>query len=435
MRISREEIFGPVAAVIRVKDYEEALAVANDTPFGLSAGIATTSLKHATHFKRNSEAGMVMVNLPTAGVDFHVPFGGRKGSSFGPREQGKYAAEFFTVLLASVSAGKLAFPEAEAATIWRPVEHILVNQVYEGCVVDGLRRAIGRLEFVGVDEVGSHPDEIAFIGIQLIDPETRPDLSGRPIGKLQPLDIGQLVRALASRGYGGTRFRDADRRPIGGEDSGVDARQSVDDVVSVRQLERVIASGRDEGWTIQSLCTRDVSAVQCQLIVGVGIHDLRLVVGVTQTDRMADFVERSRVEVGPLTQQSSLIRGPAFRARLTQGLAGAIDGIPSQPYLGRGTISHFNKLDIGNRFPCLEGIADQLLVVRVSNGICKIIPAPAFRREAPCYLPARASLREAASKPGIQAFLKPIACGVCGRCRHRSAGRTLSDYGALLTFD
>ncbi|MDQ0561743.1 aldehyde dehydrogenase (NAD+) [Rhizobium mesoamericanum] len=96
MRISREEIFGPVVSVIRVKDYDEALATANDTPFGLSAGIATTSLKHATHFKRNSEAGMVMVNLPTAGVDFHVPFGGRKASSYGPREQGKYAAEFYT---------------------------------------------------------------------------------------------------------------------------------------------------------------------------------------------------------------------------------------------------------------------------------------------------------------------------------------------------
>lgn len=96
MRIAREEIFGPVAAVIRVKNYEEALATANDTSFGLSSGIATTSLKHATHFKRNSEAGMVMVNLPTAGVDFHVPFGGRKGSSFGPREQGRYAAEFYT---------------------------------------------------------------------------------------------------------------------------------------------------------------------------------------------------------------------------------------------------------------------------------------------------------------------------------------------------
>lgn len=98
MRISREEIFGPVASLIRVKDYEEALSIANDTPFGLSSGIATTSLKHATHFRRNAEAGMVMVNLPTAGVDFHVPFGGRKGSSFGPREQGRYAAEFFTTV-------------------------------------------------------------------------------------------------------------------------------------------------------------------------------------------------------------------------------------------------------------------------------------------------------------------------------------------------
>ena len=98
MRISREEIFGPVASTIRVKNYEEALHVANDTPFGLASGICTTSLKHATHYKRNAEAGMVMVNLPTAGVDFHVPFGGRKASSYGPREQGKYAAEFFTVV-------------------------------------------------------------------------------------------------------------------------------------------------------------------------------------------------------------------------------------------------------------------------------------------------------------------------------------------------
>lgn len=104
MRIAREEIFGPVAAVIKVKDYEEALATANDTEFGLSAGIVTTSLKYATHFKRNAEAGMVMVNVPTAGVDFHVPFGGRKGSSYGPREQGKYAAEFFTVVKTAYTA-------------------------------------------------------------------------------------------------------------------------------------------------------------------------------------------------------------------------------------------------------------------------------------------------------------------------------------------
>ncbi len=98
MRISREEIFGPVANVIRVKDFEEALAVANDTEFGLSSGICTTSLKYATEYKRKAQAGMVMVNVPTAGVDYHVPFGGRKGSSFGPREQGSYAAEFYTTV-------------------------------------------------------------------------------------------------------------------------------------------------------------------------------------------------------------------------------------------------------------------------------------------------------------------------------------------------
>ena len=98
MRISREEIFGPVAAMIPAKSYEHALDLANDTPFGLCAGICTTSLKHATHFKRNVEAGMTMVNLPTAGVDYHAPFGGRKGSSLGSREQGRYAAEFYTTV-------------------------------------------------------------------------------------------------------------------------------------------------------------------------------------------------------------------------------------------------------------------------------------------------------------------------------------------------
>ena len=96
MRINQEEIFGPVATVIKVRDYEEALATANDTAFGLSSGICTRSLKHATDFRRNSTAGMVMVNLPTAGVDYHVPFGGRKGSSAGSREQGRGAIEFFT---------------------------------------------------------------------------------------------------------------------------------------------------------------------------------------------------------------------------------------------------------------------------------------------------------------------------------------------------
>ncbi|CAB3673490.1 Aldehyde dehydrogenase, thermostable [Achromobacter deleyi] len=98
MRIAREEIFGPVATVTRVRDYDEALALSNATPFGLSAGICSTSLKHVTHFKRNAEAGMVMVNLATAGVDYHAPFGGRKDSSYGAREQGRYAAEFYTTV-------------------------------------------------------------------------------------------------------------------------------------------------------------------------------------------------------------------------------------------------------------------------------------------------------------------------------------------------
>jgi aldehyde dehydrogenase (NAD+) len=98
MQINREEIFGPIATVIKVKDYDEALEVANDTEFGLSAGICTNSLKYASHFKDNSQAGMVMVNLPTAGVDYHVPFGGTKGSSYGTREQGRYAVEFYTMV-------------------------------------------------------------------------------------------------------------------------------------------------------------------------------------------------------------------------------------------------------------------------------------------------------------------------------------------------
>jgi len=106
MRINREEVFGPVASVIAVKDYDEALSVANDTEFGLVGGICTTSLKYASHFRKAAQTGMVMVNLPTAGVDDHVPFGGRKGSSYGAREQGRYAQEFFTtVKTAYVAAG------------------------------------------------------------------------------------------------------------------------------------------------------------------------------------------------------------------------------------------------------------------------------------------------------------------------------------------
>ncbi|MBR8175868.1 aldehyde dehydrogenase family protein [Burkholderia ambifaria] len=98
MRIAREEIFGPIACAIPAKDYDEALEIANDSEFGLSAGICTTSLKHAAHFRQHMRSGMVMVNVPTAGVDYHVPFGGTKSSSYGSREQGRYAAEFFTTV-------------------------------------------------------------------------------------------------------------------------------------------------------------------------------------------------------------------------------------------------------------------------------------------------------------------------------------------------
>jgi aldehyde dehydrogenase (NAD+) len=98
MRVNREEIFGPVATVLRADDPDHALALANDTEFGLSAGVCTTSLKHAARFRDGLQAGIVTVNLPTAGVDFHVPFGGTKGSSSGAREQGRYAIEFFTTV-------------------------------------------------------------------------------------------------------------------------------------------------------------------------------------------------------------------------------------------------------------------------------------------------------------------------------------------------
>ncbi|MBS0609626.1 MAG: aldehyde dehydrogenase family protein, partial [Proteobacteria bacterium] len=98
MRVAREEIFGPVATVTRVKDFDEALHITNATEFGLAAGICTTSLRHATHFKRHAQAGIVKVNQATSGLDYHLPFGGRKASSYGPREQGRYAVDFYTVV-------------------------------------------------------------------------------------------------------------------------------------------------------------------------------------------------------------------------------------------------------------------------------------------------------------------------------------------------
>jgi aldehyde dehydrogenase (NAD+) len=104
MRTSREEIFGPCASIIPADDFEAALTLSNDTEYGLSAGICTRSLKYAREFTHRSEAGLVMVNLATAGVDYHVPFGGRKGSSYGPREQGRYAVEFYTTVKTAYTA-------------------------------------------------------------------------------------------------------------------------------------------------------------------------------------------------------------------------------------------------------------------------------------------------------------------------------------------
>jgi len=107
MRINREEMFAPLASVLKVDGYDEALAIVNDTRFGLTSGIVTRDLARATHFRRHARTGVVTVNLPTAGTDYHVPFGGRGDSSYGPREQGKAAAEFYTIVkTAYISAGE-----------------------------------------------------------------------------------------------------------------------------------------------------------------------------------------------------------------------------------------------------------------------------------------------------------------------------------------
>ena len=108
-QVNREELFAPIACVIKVDSYDEALATVNDTRFGLTAGIITSNLARATHFRRKARTGCVMVNLPTAGTDYHVPFGGRGESSYGPREQGQYAEEFYTtVKTAYIASGNPA---------------------------------------------------------------------------------------------------------------------------------------------------------------------------------------------------------------------------------------------------------------------------------------------------------------------------------------
>jgi aldehyde dehydrogenase (NAD+) len=96
MRIAREEVFGPVLAVIKAKDFDEAMSIANDTEFGLSASIQTQNTARVFEFINNIEAGLVTVNLPSAGVEYQLPFGGTKGSSFGPKEQGPAALDFYS---------------------------------------------------------------------------------------------------------------------------------------------------------------------------------------------------------------------------------------------------------------------------------------------------------------------------------------------------
>lgn len=99
--LGQEEIFGPVAGVFRVDGFDAAIAALNGNRFGLSAGICTRSLRHAEAFKREARAGMLMVNAPTAGVDYHAPFGGMGASSYGAREQGRAARTFYTTIKTS----------------------------------------------------------------------------------------------------------------------------------------------------------------------------------------------------------------------------------------------------------------------------------------------------------------------------------------------
>jgi aldehyde dehydrogenase (NAD+) len=98
MRIAREEIFGPVLSVLRVKDFEEAMTVANDTEFGLSSSIFTNDVTRMFRFVEEIETGMTHINSPTTGGEAHIPFGGIKGTSVGDREQGSTALDFYTEL-------------------------------------------------------------------------------------------------------------------------------------------------------------------------------------------------------------------------------------------------------------------------------------------------------------------------------------------------
>jgi acyl-CoA reductase-like NAD-dependent aldehyde dehydrogenase len=96
MVVAQEEIFGPVLAMMRAENFEDAMRIANNTPFGLAASIQTNNLSHVFDYIYGMEAGMLTVNLPSAGVEYQLPFGGTKGSSFGPKEQGQAALDFYS---------------------------------------------------------------------------------------------------------------------------------------------------------------------------------------------------------------------------------------------------------------------------------------------------------------------------------------------------
>ena len=96
MRIAQEEVFGPVLALMVANDFEDAMRLANGVKFGLSASIVTRDLTRVHQFIGGIEAGMISVNLPTSGVEYQLPFGGTKESSFGMREQGPLALDFYT---------------------------------------------------------------------------------------------------------------------------------------------------------------------------------------------------------------------------------------------------------------------------------------------------------------------------------------------------
>ena len=105
MRICREEIFGPVAAVMPARDYEHALALANDTEFGLASGICSTSLKHVQHFKRHAQAGMVMVNVPTPAWTTTCPSAAGRDPASVRASKGSHAIEFYTTVKTAYVAG------------------------------------------------------------------------------------------------------------------------------------------------------------------------------------------------------------------------------------------------------------------------------------------------------------------------------------------